>query len=334
MNELKEKLLERRLIWKTGKHARKLFRRKGLQAPPFRLRFSRSSNFPYDMTIRRDGPLFMLDYTPRNPFYHAYEIIQGRAGDALYIMANCPAEITELSFNMADGNQESAALLHFSSRNRDAVLVPDPWFLSTRAFEKFRRHAEANTVPWGSRRATLRWRGKDNGAGCELFRPKHHYNPIVNARIRMTLIAASLPDTDCRFSAVKNPDLRPLFEEFGVMGAPIPETDWINDKYAVDIDGYSNTWSNMFVRMLFGCCVLKVESQEGFRQWYYDRLEPWVHYVPVAADMRDLGEKLDWARRHDQEAEEIARNGQRLARSMTLESETRHAVDTITATER
>ena len=80
--------------------------------------------------------------------------------------------------------------------------------------------------------------------------------------------------------------------------------------------------------------MLKVASQLGYRQWYYDRIKPWEHFVPVQGDMTDLAEKVDWVRNHDREAEEIARRGQSLARSMTLEGETAEAVRIITSTVR
>jgi hypothetical protein len=57
---------------------------------------------------------------------------------------------------------------------------------------------------------------------------------------------------------------------------------------------------------------------------------PWEHYVPVRADMADLEEKIDWVRTNYREAEAIARNGQALARSMTLETETAVGVELIT----
>ena len=44
-------------------------------------------------------------------------------------------------------------------------------------------------------------------------------------------------------------------------------------------------------------------------QWYYSALVPWVHYVPVRGDLKDLDERLTWAMEHDQEAKEIAQRG-------------------------
>ena len=35
---------------------------------------------------------------------------------------------------------------------------------------------------------------------------------------------------------------------------------------------------------------------------------PWKHYVPVANDFSDLGEKIRWCHHHDDECREIGRN--------------------------
>ncbi len=85
------------------------------------------------------------------------------------------------------------------------------------------------------------------------------------------------------------------------------------------------------MRLLLGCCILKIQSQHGFRQWYYDRLKPWRHYVPVREDMSDLIEKIDWCRYHDADCAEIASAGQALARAMTVEGEISEAVRRLEA---
>src|SRR5262249_30353973 len=114
-------------------------------------------------------------------------------------------------------------------------------------------------------------------------------------------------------------------------GSRVAPATWLGQKHALDIDGFSNAWSNLFTRLLFGCCVLKVESRYGFRQWYYDRLKPWQHYIPVAADLSDLAERVDWARAHDRACQEIAEAGRRLALTMTMSAVTAEAVGIIEA---
>jgi hypothetical protein len=74
-------------------------------------------------------------------------------------------------------------------------------------------------------------------------------------------------------------------------------------------------------RLLLGCCVIKVQPPANFRQWYYDRLEPWRHYVPVKADMSDQLDQIAWCRAHPAECEAIAQRGAQLAHALTLEGE-------------
>ncbi|MBN9025858.1 MAG: lipopolysaccharide-modifying protein, partial [Rhizobiales bacterium] len=85
----------------------------------------------------------------------------------------------------------------------------------------------------------------------------------------------------------------------------------------------------LYTRMLLGCCVLKVASPSGFRQWFYDEFVPWTHYIPVAADLSDIVEKVEWCRAHDQACREIAEAGQDLAQRQPRESETIATVQRI-----
>ena len=49
---------------------------------------------------------------------------------------------------------------------------------------------------------------------------------------------------------------------------------YMRSRHLIDIDGWANSWSGLFQKLLSGSTVLKVASNKGFRQWYYDRLEP------------------------------------------------------------
>ena len=59
----------------------------------------------------------------------------------------------------------------------------------------------------------------------------------------------------------------------------------------------------------------------GWEQWYYGALEPYVHYIPVECQLEDLVEKISWAKEHDAECKEIAKNAQRFARAHLTRSD-------------
>ncbi|BGP24779.1 glycosyltransferase family 90 protein [Rhodotorula toruloides] len=55
-------------------------------------------------------------------------------------------------------------------------------------------------------------------------------------------------------------------------------------KYVMDVDG--NGWSGRFHRLMsMKACVFKSTL---FPEWYADRIQPWLHYVPVKVDYSDL----------------------------------------------
>ena len=66
----------------------------------------------------------------------------------------------------------------------------------------------------------------------------------------------------------------------------------LSDRGVFDVDGNSNAWSSFFWKLRSGSVTLKVESP--FEQWYYGRLKPWVHYVPVAANLSDVDRAIDY----------------------------------------
>ena len=73
----------------------------------------------------------------------------------------------------------------------------------------------------------------------------------------------------------------------------------------------------LFTKLLTGCPVLKVASRRGLQQWYYDRLRPWINYIPVEAEMEDLADKVLWLRSNDDVARRIGAAGRDLADSLT-----------------
>lgn len=57
-----------------------------------------------------------------------------------------------------------------------------------------------------------------------------------------------------------------------------------------------------------GSLIFKPESK--YFEHFYEDLKPFVHYVPVHADLSDLTEKIRWAQENDEKAKKIAKNAQ------------------------
>ncbi len=240
-------------------------------------------------------------------------------------------EVAVVDFSDAYEGPDEPVLSFCSARSR-ALLVPDRQFMRD-GYEPFRRLAEANSGNWASRRNLVLWRGAASGIGTVPEDPGGVNDPEVRLRVRMCLLLKDVAGTDVRIARPKsasNPDVARL-DRLGVLGSFMAPAEWASVKFAVDIDGFSNAWSNFYTRLLLGCCVIKVASRQGYRQWYYSDLVPWRHYVPVRSDLTDLKKRLEWCRTHDAEAREIAAAGQAFAMARTVATETEATVKRINA---
>jgi hypothetical protein len=285
------------------------------------------------MAVTRAGTGFRVSFPPETRRDFLLETAQNFRA-YVHWFSFCGPEVERITINALDGHLPSIAKFAPSARPGAHVLIPDAHIYLARGFAHARRASEA-APHWQDRSERIVWRGTNNGLGRMSFDPADQDDITVAQRYRMIMKLRGVENTDVKFSQMHGGGIASSWTGAGrlagFLAESLPERAWANNKYALDVDGAVNTWSNLLVRMHLGCCVLKIGSQFGFRQWYYDRLKPWDHYVPVEADMRDLVEKVDWVRSHDEEAMAIAVNGQAFARTLDFQSVRREAVDIITA---
>lgn len=307
------------------------FSRVGAKAPRIRVRYTNAGNPPQDVLIERQGDadamtLVVEDAGKRRITGAMRRMVCGYA----YWLSLCPPQVKRITVNTSDGDAVTNARFAASVRFPHHIGLPDPHYFQNSGFAAERERGKS-APSWQDRSGDIVWRGGMNGTGWLSFSPEDRDNPAVLQRIRMVIRFKDNPGTDVCFCEMHPSAL--AFRSFavrqGLLRSPIAASDWLGKKFAIDIDGYTNTWSNLLVRMLYGCCVLKVESQFGFRQWYYDEIKPFEHYVPVSADMADFAEKIEWVRSHDLEARAIAERGQALARSLTFTTQAHRAAGII-----
>ncbi len=313
---------------KVAPYVRGEFVRVGAKAPQVRVRYTNAGNPPRDVLIERYGQQITLvvEYAAERRFtWSMRRMVCAYA----YWLSLCPPEVRQITVNASDGDVASNAQFAASVRFPQHVGLPDPHYFQNHGFAT-ELEIGKSAPRWEDRSDDIVWRGGMNGCGWVSFSPQDVDNPAVLQRLRMVM---RLKDTGADVLFVEMHRSARAFSSLafrqGLLGEPIPARSWLGRKFAIDIDGYTNTWSNLLIRMLYGCCVLKVESQFGYRQWYYDELKPFEHYVPVAADMADLDEKIEWVLSHSVEAKAIAERGQTLARTLTFASQARRAADII-----
>ncbi len=299
------------------------------QVPEIEVALSPTPLAAFDVRVIRKADGFRIETSDVAQSGVQRRAIRSHSVTWIYWLHQADPAVKEIVCDTSDGDWPGFSDFAFASFDPAKVLLPDPYFFRHRGYQEIRQLAADNAVDWNARRDEIVWRGSVTGLGLASLAPSLQNHPGVIQRLRMATHCIPL-DIDFRFVPGGGGDkLENILIHEGLIGDRIPTDTWLKHKFAIDIDGFSNAWDNLFHRLLMGCCVLKVGSNYGFKQWYYDQMEPFRHYVPVRADMTDLEEKIDWVRSHDKEAREIAANGQALANSLTWEKECARAGQSI-----
>ena len=294
------------------------------------LSFSKSAevqNGP-DVIFERRGNRVHMKLSNFPHYYGQFVQIRYHVSTIAYYLLKSDPSIKTLTVNCSDGESPSDARFAFSSFNPQTILLPDPHFYLNRGYKSLDIMA-ASGPAWHDRTDDIIWRGATTGIGHISIDESVADNPVVLQRLRLAYLAKG-SEVDFKFVKMDiNAQHFELMKKEGLTGEFVKQNSWLNRKYAIDVDGMTNTWGNFIIRLKLGCCVLKVDSVLGFRQWYYDRIVPWEHYVPVKADLSDFFEKVEWVKTNQDKAAEIAMNGQAFARTLTFESARSEALELI-----
>jgi hypothetical protein len=82
-------------------------------------------------------------------------------------------------------------------------------------------------------------------------------------------------------------------------------------KYLIDIEGIG--YSARLKLFLFSGRPVFLQDRP-WREFFFDWMEPFRHYIPVERDLSDLSARLDWADAHPGECRQIAANAQDFAK--------------------
>jgi len=215
--------------------------------------------------------------------------------------------------------------LAFCNCDEMTQLIPDPYFMRSRGYEHLRGKYRATDIPWSERKDTALWRGSNTG---EIMDNDMSGLP----RVKLCEYAAGNSDLiDAGLTGIVQAQAassdRPVIDLGIYRKDYIPVEQFNRWKFQIDIDGMTSSWPGFFSKLLSRSVVLKIDSIKGWRQWYYDRLTPWIHYVPIRSDFSDLAPIIRFLRNHPQVAEEIADNAATFVGGFTYEKEIDEAVE-------
>jgi hypothetical protein len=238
-------------------------------------------------------------------------------------------ETGSVLFNRTDIGQKPG--LAYCDNRPDYFLIPDAGFVPSQGYRWSRQVYDKNRIPWQDRSPVAFWRGATTG-----MKPEPREWRALE-RIKLCEIARAHRHTglfDVGISGLTqifDPEVAKEIIDSGLVLGRIPWEDWGRYKYLIIIDGNSSPYSNLIQALLTGSPVLRVESSRALKQWFYSELIPWHNYIPIAPDMSDLLDKVQWLRRNDEFAQKVGENGRAFAETMTIERELQRSVPVISA---
>lgn len=204
------------------------------------------------------------------------------------------------------------------------IIYPSPWYWADKV-----PYDETKDSPWSSKSNQLYWRGSTTGGFSRNggWRRQHRQRFVtkVNAPDTAQVLVNAGTDEkpkwtpqevnrgeykhlmDVYFSHVGqcDPGDCSAQKEFFEIKKYAEQTDAFGYKYVLDIDG--NAFSGRFYSFLKSNSL--VYKWAIFREWHYEWLKPWAHYIPLSLKGDEWLEAVRWFNEDElgkKEAERVA----------------------------
>lgn len=208
-------------------------------------------------------------------------------------------------------------LVASASKNHQNAFIFFPDGICLSRYDSFMEEVQkANALyPWDQKINRLIWRGGMTGTIATNPMPGNPWKEkdfFKYPRTRLMELAQDNPyliDAKYANSTLIYEYLALKYPHF--IGEKISIEEHIKFKYQLLIDGNSAAWDRALWQFFSNCFILKQES--NFMQWYYNGLQPYVHYLPVKKDLSDLVENLEKLQKNEKDYLQIIENAQAFA---------------------
>ncbi len=192
--------------------------------------------------------------------------------------------------------------------NDFVILMPD--FEALAGYDNIFSSIEHgyNKYPWHSKINSVFWRGSATGAdiGSNSF-PRKEF--LAYAKSQTIIDAGFTGYTEYLPQNL----LKDLSNNYPIQKI-VTRPEHLAYKFLIDIDGNSCTYSHMAWILYSNSLLMKHQSNNI--QWYYNKIKPYEHYIPVKSDFSDLLTQYEWAISHDTKVQQIVKNAQQLAKEV------------------
>lgn len=202
----------------------------------------------------------------------------------------------------------------------DDILLPTRDFVTNIFNEKI---TDGLNNIWETKKDIVIFRGSLTGNDRTITNPRIRarmlslqYPSYIDAAITDTFKYYMFePNVGAIHTKIMDKNLYQEFEKrfdpsYGYIDHTVSFKDQTNYKYILHIDGFTAAW-RMSLEMFSNSVILKVDSE--YVEHFYHKLKPWVHYIPIKADLSDLIQRIIWCRKNDDICKQIAKNAYEFA---------------------
>jgi hypothetical protein len=172
------------------------------------------------------------------------------------------------------------------------ILLPDFHYIKYQGYIENKIKVDMHNIPFQEKIPTLLYRGELYNGDPYNFGEKYNSHIKIKPRVLFANMCSNKYFQNVNFSTHQ-----------------MSIDEMIKYKYILDIDGYVNSWDGLFWKLYSGSVVLKTASI--WKEWYYDELQEYIHYVPVASDYSDLNEKIQWCLENEFKCYQISLNARK-----------------------
>lgn len=196
----------------------------------------------------------------------------------------------EFKLCIGDGIEAGTNSVVFCSNNVDNLLIPDIHFIETFGYRSLKNKSYKNFI---DKIDKVYWRGNLTDINLK-YRNSDNYE-LISSRLFFVNKSYDNDKFDIKFSNNQS-----FFSNHGIdyiyndlLSKKLLKTEDkqnnIKYKYLLDIDGVVNAWS-FLEKMSYGSVIFKLKSKNNFRQWFYDRISNYIHFIFIDtfSDLEEL----------------------------------------------
>lgn len=191
------------------------------------------------------------------------------------------------------------------------LLIPDPYFINEKGYKYIKKDCKR----FCDKKSIAYWRGSSTGA---IITQKNWENV---PRIKLCLESCGSKYLDAKISGwcqVNDETLLNNLKKHRISSERVSFESFYNFKFLINIDGNNCAWNSLFLKLQSNSIVLNVDTE--LEQWYYHKLIPWVHYIPIINSIIDIEEKVKWCLNNEDTCLNIIKNANALMKSISYEN--------------